>query len=54
MNLVSEMHIGETVYIIEHSQCDAAKESVESKLARIIFREIEHSFKHPDEKHQLN
>lgn len=42
MNLVSEMQIGETTYIIEHSQNDAAQESVESKLTRIIFREIEH------------
>lgn len=42
MNLVSEIQIGETTYIIEHSQNDAAQESVESKLTRIIFREIEH------------
>lgn len=54
MNIITEMYIGETMYIIEHSQCDAAKESVESKLTRIIFREIEHHIKHPDENHQLN
>ena len=54
MKTITEMHIGETVYISEHSQNDAAQESVESKLTRIIFREIEHSFKHPDENNQLN
>ncbi len=54
MNIITEMYIGETMYIIENSQCDAAKESVESKLTRIIFREIEHHIKHPDENNQLN
>ena len=34
---VTEMQIGDTLYIIEHSRSDTATETVESKLKRLIL-----------------
>ena len=53
-NSITEMHIGDITYIIEHSQSDTAQESVENKLIRIIFREVERNSKLTDENNQRN